>query len=194
MEKIAVNPQSQPTTGSQASPAVLSRLVTVRADSVKTRAIQWLWRGKLPLGEITNFSGLPGEGKSMVVGHTIAAVTTGTKFLDGTENTLGPSDVLVLSTEDRFESVLVPRLKAVGADLSRVILINSTVVGTTTKKNAPLLLTRTAKRSSSLFAKIQTSGSLSSTRLPIIWAKRTCSENKRFATFSMSFPSTPSRR
>jgi putative DNA primase/helicase len=110
------------------------RLNTLRGDSVKTSAIPWLWRNKLPLGEITNFNGLPGEGKSVVTCNVAAAVTTGGKFLDGTENTLGPSEVLILSTEDRPETVLVPRLRAAGADLSKVILIKSTLTTTATGK------------------------------------------------------------
>jgi hypothetical protein len=81
----------------------------------------------MPLGETTGFTGLPGEGKSILTGIIIAAVTTGKKFLDGTENTLGASEVLILSTEDRPETVLVPRLRAAGADLSKVIIVISTL-------------------------------------------------------------------
>jgi len=111
------------------SPTGRSRLNTVRADSVETSRILWLWHNKLPLGELTIFTGLPGEGKSIVACSVAAAVTTGKKFLDGTENTLGASEVLILSMEDRPETVLVPRLEAAGADLSKVIIITSAAAG-----------------------------------------------------------------
>ena len=171
----------------------VNSLSTIRADSVKTSAIPWLWRNKLPLGEITNFNGLPGEGKSIVACSVIAAVTTGGKFLDGTENTLGPSEVLILSTEDRSETVLVPRLKAAGADLSKVIIITSTAAGNEGEGRSVALDTDIGAIKTTLRANPDI-------RLFVIdpvtnhLGGKVCSRSKRFETFSTSFPSTASLR
>ena len=103
------------------------RLVIARADQIKPKAMRWLWPKRVPLGAITTFAGLPGEGKSLVVAYIIATVTTGQRFTDCENPLKEPADVLILASEDDAESALVPRLMAAGADLSRVHIVQSSV-------------------------------------------------------------------
>jgi putative DNA primase/helicase len=105
------------------------RLRISRADTIRTKRIPWLWKGKIPLGVIVNFAGLPGVAKSTVICSLAKSITTESPFPDGTPNERGPSEILILSTEDEYDSVLVPRLKAAGADLSKVHIIQSAFSG-----------------------------------------------------------------
>jgi hypothetical protein len=109
--------------------STLRKLDIVRADQVTKKRIAWLWPNYIPLGCTTSLTGFPGHAKSMACCSIVAAVTTGGIFPDGSESTLPPSDCLVLSLEDDTESVLVPRLEAAGADLKRVHIIKSALVG-----------------------------------------------------------------
>ena len=121
---------TQPAVNSSKGPLQPSRkLRFVRANGIRTHRIHWLWRNRIPLGEITNLNGLPGEGKSLMALAIAASVTTGRPFPDGTPNLLPPSEVLILATEDQAESVLIPRLIAAGADLSKVHILVSMMNG-----------------------------------------------------------------
>lgn len=99
-----------------------------RGDVIEMKRISWLWPGYIPRGKTTDFVGLPGQGKSLGVCSLVAALTTGKPFPDGSENPLPPSEALVLSTEDDAGSVLIPRLRVAGADVSKVYILQSTLV------------------------------------------------------------------
>lgn len=101
----------------------------IRADQITKKRLQWLWQGRVALGKLTTFAGLPGEAKSLVTVDMAAVVTAGREtFGDGSPNGLpGPADVLFVSSEDDLEDTLVPRLEAAGADLSRVHFLRSTI-------------------------------------------------------------------
>jgi AAA domain len=100
-----------------------------RGDAIAMRPIRWLWSNYIPIGKTTDFAGLPGQGKSLAVCSVVASVTTGKPFPDGSENPLPPSEALILSTEDDAATVLIPRLKVAGADVSKVYILQSTLVG-----------------------------------------------------------------
>ncbi len=68
----------------------------IRASSVETRAVEWLWPGRVPLGKMTTFAGLGGLGKTFVLCDITARVTTGTAWPDGEANGI-PGDVVVSS-------------------------------------------------------------------------------------------------
>lgn len=98
----------------------------VQGNAVRMKRLQWLWPGRIPLGKITSFAGLPGEGKSLVTCALAAAVTSQRSFPDGSANPLSePCDVLFISSEDDLEDTMTPRLTAAGADLSRVHFVKS---------------------------------------------------------------------
>ena len=94
----------------------------IQGDSRKPRKLGWLWLEKLPLGKISLFAGNPDNGKSLVATDLAARVTTGRNFPNDCENTLPPSDVLMLLGEDDLDDTAIPRLIAAGADMSKIIL------------------------------------------------------------------------
>lgn len=99
----------------------LTPVIGQRADAIRPRKVEWLWPGYLPLSKLSVFSGDPGEGKSTLTLDLAARVTTGGRFVDGTQAPQG--GVVLLAGEDDADDTMVPRLKAAGADLSRVQII-----------------------------------------------------------------------
>ena len=94
------------------------RLVTQRASDVVTRPVDWLWEGRIPLGEYSVLVGHPSSGKSTLAAALAAHVSAGIPFPDGTRPAVG--DVLFLSAEESAAKALVPRLRVAGAALDRV--------------------------------------------------------------------------
>jgi AAA domain len=93
------------------------RIVLTPASSIKMKRARWLWRGRIPLGELSLFAGREDLGKSTICYTFAAWITRGTmkgEYL-GT-----PKAVLVAATEDSWEYTVVPRLAAAGADLDLV--------------------------------------------------------------------------
>jgi RecA-family ATPase len=95
---------------------------TIAAD-VKVRPVEWLWYPFVPLGKLTAVAGRMGQGKTLWTDWLAAAVTTGYGI-----NSPRPGGVVMLSAEDDDADMIVPRLVAVGADLSRVALIPGTIL------------------------------------------------------------------
>lgn len=93
------------------------RLELVRASTITPRPVHWLWKDRVPVGEITLTPGLAGVGKSTFHAWVIAQVTLGT--LEGAHRGT-PKPVIVCAHEDSWERSIVPRLMAAGADLDLV--------------------------------------------------------------------------
>jgi hypothetical protein len=90
------------------------------ASSFAMKGTKWLSKGRIPAGMISLIAGREGIGKSTVSLDIAARLTRGT--LDG--RYLGqPQNVILCATEDSWEHTIVPRLKAVNADLDRVFHI-----------------------------------------------------------------------
>ncbi len=92
--------------------------VSVRADSVKPRAIKWL-TPQIPSGKYSTIIGHSGLGKSLLRIDLAARVTTGAPG-PGSDQRSEPGDVIIIQNEDDAEDTEVPRLISAGADLSRV--------------------------------------------------------------------------
>jgi putative DNA primase/helicase len=103
-------------------------LVAQSAASVKLERLEWLWPDRIPGGKITWYSGKPDCGKSLALLDLIARVTTGNDWPDGIKNEVGPRRVLLAASEDDLGTTLVPRLKAAGADLDKVLIIKRIIV------------------------------------------------------------------
>jgi AAA domain-containing protein len=109
-EQKVVIPGSQP---SQARGPLRTRA----AHLSRVRPIRWAWERRLPLGYLSLLLGAEGVGKGTVAAWIIARATRGQ--LPG--DLAGcPARVLLVGDEDSFDSVIVPRLYAAGADLTRV--------------------------------------------------------------------------
>ena len=94
------------------------KLVTRRALDIPIRAVEWLWEGRIPLGEYSVLVGHPSSGKSTFAAALAAHVSAGIPFPDGTKPVVG--DVLFMSAEESAAKALVPRLRVAGAALDRV--------------------------------------------------------------------------
>ncbi len=91
------------------------------AAAVAAERPRWTWEDRLPEGAVSLLVGRPGLGKTQVLCNLAACVTRGT--LPG--GLLGkPAVVLIASAEDAQAQVLVPRLIAAEADLTRVAFLD----------------------------------------------------------------------
>ena len=91
------------------------------ASEVTVQPVEWLWFPFVPLGKLTCFAGRMGQGKTLWTHWLAASVTTGSAISHPT-----PAGAVLLSAEDDDADTIVPRLRAAGADLSRVALIAGT--------------------------------------------------------------------
>jgi KaiC/GvpD/RAD55 family RecA-like ATPase len=98
------------------------RVIGVRASDVITKPVEWLWDKRIPKGKLTMFDGDPDVGKSVVTMDLAARVSTGRTFPDGAPCEAG--NVLIVNVEDAKDDTVVPRLKAHGADLERIVIID----------------------------------------------------------------------
>lgn len=93
--------------------------VLLRASNITIKPITWLWDQWLPQGKLTILGGAGGTGKTTLALALASAITTGGRFPDGSIcKAIG--NALVWSSEDDPDDVIVPRLIAMGADLSRI--------------------------------------------------------------------------
>lgn len=94
------------------------RLALTDWTSVRIEPVHWLMLNRLPFAELTIVEGDGGLGKTTAVLDIAARVSTGTEMPDGTP--VGePGDVVLIAEEDRA-SILKARLRAGGANLSRI--------------------------------------------------------------------------
>ena len=89
--------------------------------NVTAKPRDWLWRPRIPAGELTLIAGIQGIGKSTAVIDLLARITTGKKWPDGEANSVG--NVVLLSAEDNLQSTIRPRFDAAMADLKRIYVV-----------------------------------------------------------------------
>ncbi len=94
----------------------------VLCSEVVPEAVSPLWQGRLYLGKIAVLDGDPGCGKSTLTLDLAARLSTGAPMPDGSPGLLGGA--LVVSVEDGVGDTIVPRLKAAGANLSRIVALS----------------------------------------------------------------------
>lgn len=100
--------------------AQLSRAEGLRArpvDVSRIRPVRWAWDGRIPSGYLSLLLGAEGVGKGTATAWMLSRLTRGE--LPGDLHGQ-PTPVLLIGDEDAFDSVVVPRLSAAGADLDLV--------------------------------------------------------------------------
>ena len=102
-------------------------LRTRRADTIAIRRMRWLWRDWLPRGKLVVLDGDPGVGKSTLLADLVARLTTGQELPDGSRHKRRIR-CLVVSSEECAEDTISPRLKAHGADLTKVEILDEELI------------------------------------------------------------------
>ena len=98
-------------------------LKLISMEDVQAEEVQWLWYPYIPLGKLTIVQGDPGEGKTTFVLAVVAALTRG-EALPESEQARAPMSVIYQTAEDGLADTVKPRLTALGADCSRVLVID----------------------------------------------------------------------
>jgi len=92
-------------------------------DEVQSEPVSWLWEPYIPSGKITIVQGDPGDGKTTLMLAVSAAVTNG-NFLPGSGDCTAPANVIYQTAEDGISDTIKPRLEQLGADCSRIHVID----------------------------------------------------------------------
>jgi AAA domain len=87
--------------------------------------VPWIWKHRLPRGEVTVIDGDPGQGKSLLTIELASHVSTGTMWPDGSPCQCGV--VLMLSAEDDPRRTIRPRLEAADAALGMVYVFKDQI-------------------------------------------------------------------
>jgi hypothetical protein len=96
------------------------RAVTRRFDAIAEQSRVFVYPGLLWAGKHTTIAGVPGLAKSTVSLDIAARITRGGKVSPYSGQEFEPRNVIVCSAEDDAEDTVKPRLRAAGADMTRV--------------------------------------------------------------------------
>jgi len=96
-------------------------------SSVSVRKVDWLWYPYIPYGKLSIIQGDPGCGKSTLIMHLIACITSGKPLPNGT--IIKPHNVIYQCSEDGVADTIKPRLEMAGADCDKVAYINEDLFG-----------------------------------------------------------------
>lgn len=97
------------------------RLTEEKLDYADVAPDEFYYTDVLPRGAYSVMAGRQGLGKSSLIMHLAACITTGTPFPGDEDNPIKrePGDVLYFSVEERIRQSILPKLKQSGADLSK---------------------------------------------------------------------------
>jgi hypothetical protein len=98
-----------------AGKSAAERVSFTSAAEIEPQRIEWLWKPRIPIGNITMLDGDPGIGKSFITVRIAADVSRGR---DG----FSQGNVLWLSAEDGKADTIKPRLMAADADCGRIFI------------------------------------------------------------------------
>jgi hypothetical protein len=122
--RLAAAPQSAPPPVQATAPTATSAAALMtRASELKYWPINWVWPGRIARAKLTLPAGAPGSGKSTLAMSIIAAMTTGSSYPCDEGSAPSGSGSVILVAPGGDPDVLVPRLKAAGADLEHVHII-----------------------------------------------------------------------
>jgi putative DNA primase/helicase len=99
-------------------------LVVTRAADLTPQKLARVWNGRFFVGKLGIIVAEPGVGKGQVAAFMAAKVSTGGDWPCG-EGTARRGAVIYITEEDKAADTILPRLKAAGADLKRVHIIEA---------------------------------------------------------------------
>lgn len=92
-------------------------------SDIQATNVCWLWYPYIPYGKITLVQGDPGDGKTTFV-LAVAALLSNGKPMPECDSTVTPQTVIYQTAEDGLADTIKPRLIEVGADCSRIVVID----------------------------------------------------------------------
>ncbi|MDD2956237.1 MAG: AAA family ATPase [Oscillospiraceae bacterium] len=99
------------------------KLKLITMSEIEREEVKWLWYPYIPQGKVTIIQGDPGEGKTTLVLALVALLTKGEPLPEG-EACTEPVCVIYQTAEDGLGDTIKPRLETLGADCSRVLVID----------------------------------------------------------------------
>jgi putative DNA primase/helicase len=103
----------------------LTELIAVRADSIKSKAVKWLWNFRIPMNKLSILCGNPDQGKSLISLYMIAQASRGNPMYGDVKASIPASEVLIMAAEDEADDTIKPRLEAADADLRKVHILST---------------------------------------------------------------------
>lgn len=101
-------------------------LIMKLLSDIQPKATEWLWPGRIPLGELTVLDGDPCSNKSSVLLDVAARVSRGQGIGDEPSGVEG--GVLLLLGEDSVPKTVLRRLEVAEADLTRIAVLDQHVL------------------------------------------------------------------
>lgn len=98
----------------------------LRANEVQFEDVRWLWWPYVPFGMVSGVVGDPGSGKTWLACKIATCVSQGIA-LPHQRTALPPQKVLFASADDSVTHTLGPRMRDLGAELSRVFFVEDRV-------------------------------------------------------------------
>lgn len=95
-----------------------ARPLLVRMSDLQPEDISWIWQGRIARGKLSLIVGDPGTGKSTLTLDIAARMSRGAAWPDSGIAPVG--NVILMSGEDGLSDTVAPRLRAAGADASRI--------------------------------------------------------------------------
>ncbi len=89
-------------------------------QDIQPKATEWLWKDRIPLGEISSIDGDPASNKSSLVLDLAARVSMGSAMPDGSPGVHG--EVLLILGEDSIAKTVRKRLEAAKANLNNILV------------------------------------------------------------------------
>jgi len=96
------------------------------ASQIVMKQVTWLWDNRIPENSLSIFCGDADKGKGCVATDIVARLTTGRPMPNSSPNPFGKAvSVIVMGAEDSLDTVVGPRLKAAGANMDKVHILQS---------------------------------------------------------------------
>src|SRR5215475_12167913 len=89
-------------------------------DTIAPEQVFWLWRRRIPLGNLTILDGDPGLGKTALTLDLAARLSSGRPLPDD-DRIASPTGVVLINAEDGLADTIRPRLDAAGADCRQIV-------------------------------------------------------------------------
>ncbi|MCP4712797.1 MAG: AAA family ATPase [Planctomycetes bacterium] len=97
----------------------------ITLDTVQAEPIQWLWPQRFAIGKLSLIAGDPGLGKSFITLDMAARLSSGTPWIDCPTIVNPVSSTILLSAEDDPADTIRPRMDAMGADVSKIRVLQA---------------------------------------------------------------------